>query len=102
MLVSTQPLMAFCVEAHPYHSRRYHGGTDFPSQAYTRNRLLERIENRAFIVGMRARNDWETAVPALESYGAVHWLNNPRNPTISHRNLDCYDDLVSVLKEHRS
>lgn len=92
----------FCVEAHPYHSRKFHRDTDFPSQAYTRSLLLKRIEGRAFIVGMRAKHDWETTVPELEPYGAVHWLNNPRNPALSHRNLGCYDDLVSVLKQHVS
>lgn len=92
----------FCVETYPYHSRRFAGGTDVPSQAYTRSLLLGLIENRVFVVGMRARSRWETAVPELETYGAVHWLKNPQNPAVSPRNLDCYDDLVSVLKQASS
>ncbi|MCY3657005.1 MAG: hypothetical protein OXG95_10420 [Chloroflexi bacterium] len=92
----------FCLEAYPYHSRTFPKGTDVPSQAYTRSMLLERIKSRAFIVGMRARKVWEPTVPALRSYSPIHWLNNPRNPTFSPRNLDCYDDLVSVLKQYGS
>lgn len=89
----------FCVEAYPYHSRKLAGRPDVPSQAYTRSLLLERIAEGAFIIGMRSRRHWETAVPELQSYSAVHWLRNPQNPTISPRNLDRYDDLVSVLKQ---
>ena len=91
----------FCVQAYPYHSREFAKGTDVPSQAYTRSILLERMRSKAFVVGMRAKRDWEAAVPELESYAAVHWLRNARNPTFSPGNLDCYDEVVSALRRRK-
>lgn len=91
----------FCVQAYPYHSREFAKGPDAPSQRYTNSILLEQIRRRALVVGMRARRDWEAAIPRLQSYGAVHWLNNPRNPTLSPGNLDCYADVVAALRRRR-
>lgn len=92
----------FCVQAYPYHSREFARTVDVPSQRYTESILQERMRRRALVIGMRARRDWESAVPRLESYDSAHWLKNARNPTLSPGNLDCYDEIVSALKRKRS
>ena len=91
----------FCVQAYPYHSRKFAESVAVPSQRYTEALLRERIRRRALVIGMRRRRYWETAEPKLESYGSAHWLNSPQNVALSPKNLDAFGEVVSALKRRR-
>jgi len=78
----------FCVEYFPYRSVRFcHLGTVLNSQHYGFNLVRQAIQREAQIVLMRAKKHWFEAVPDLETYQNLMIIKNPRNPTISERNL---------------
>ena len=91
----------FCVQAYPYHSNKFAESVTVPSQRYTEALLKERINRRAFVIGMRRRRYWETVEPRLESYGSAHWLNSPQNVSLSPKNLNAFDEVVTALKRWR-
>lgn len=90
----------FVVEIHGYHSRRYSSALRLPSQAYTRQLVLDAIARDATIVVMRGRRARNSLVPELLSLSSVAFVRNIQNPAISPRN--CPDSFARILASVRS
>jgi len=77
-----------CVQFFPYHSRTF-GSTrlSVPSQQYGFGIVRRAVERGADIIVMRSWKLWSAAVPELRGYRNLHFIKNPRNPTLSLANL---------------
>jgi hypothetical protein len=79
-----------------YHSVNF-GCTIFaPSQTYNVYLVKEGLKRNAFIIQMRSRRVWQSAILGLGSYLNYHELKNPQNPTISGNN--CPGGFPEILK----
>ena len=79
----------FCIQYFPYHSKTYGSGKldIIDSQRYSFDLVRAAIQRRAEIVIMRSSGLWLAAIPELTSYSRIHCVKNPRNPTLSPKNL---------------
>ena len=78
----------FSVELHPYKSISYRAPKDqFPTQHYTFDLVRQSMNNGASILLGRAKNEWFSAIPELESYRGLFRLKNPQNAVISAGNM---------------
>jgi hypothetical protein len=77
-----------CIQYFPYHSKEYKPSPAvIPSQQYGFALLRAALARGADVVIMRSRRLWTAAVPQLDTNARVHLVRNPRNPTLSPRNL---------------
>lgn len=77
-----------CLQYAPYHSVAYkHRTTLFPSQSFNQQILQHHIEKGLPVIILRSRRYWEELVPELVNYENVVVLRNPRNPTLSPKNM---------------
>ena len=77
-----------CVQYFPYHSPAF-GSAKLvvPSQQYAFHLVSAAARRGAEIVVMRSWRLWSAAVPELVSYSRIHFVRNPRNPSLSPKNL---------------
>ena len=87
----------FVVELHGYHSRRFSGRLNVPSQEYTRSLVLAAIARSAVLVVMRGLRYWLELVPELRDVGTLTVVRNVQNPTISPGNLPNFDRIVEAV-----
>lgn len=71
------------VEFRGYHSEKWRLFPTLPSQHFGFSLVEAAVERGATIVIMRARRDWEVAVPGLSDYRSLVVLNSWRNSAIS-------------------
>jgi hypothetical protein len=77
-----------CVQFFPYHSLEFGSARlTVPSQQYGFHLVRSAIQRGAEIVVMRSWRLWSEAVPELSAYPRVHFVRNPRNPSLSPKNL---------------
>ncbi len=75
-------------EFHGYHSQNYGPlPVTLPSQAWLFDKLRERIDLGAVIVGLRGKRAWMTAVPELVAHPMTFWATNPQSASVSRKNL---------------
>jgi hypothetical protein len=88
------------IEYFPYHSKSYKNLPPVPSQQYAFDLVNEAIGRRKTIVIMRSKDLWFGAVPPLEGYMGKMIIKNPRNPSVSPKNLgeDNFNMLLSKLQ----
>lgn len=85
-----------CVQYFPYHSLTFGSASlSVPSQEYSQSLVRAAIARNAEIVVMRSWRLWVAAVPELSSYQNVHHVRNPRNPTLSPKNLGASFNVVA-------
>ena len=78
----------FCVEYFPYHSIEFGSpGLQVPSQQYSFELVRAGLRRGAEVVLMRSSRLWLSAIPELIDYPFLHKIKNPRNPTLSSKNL---------------
>lgn len=91
----------FCIQYFPYHSKKYKpSAAVIPSQHYGFTLLRAALARGAEVVVMRSRRLWSAAVPELNTYVRMHLVRNPRNPTLSPRNLGqvSFEQIVTRLQ----
>lgn len=89
-----------CLQLTPYHSVRFKRNAKlFPTQHFIAHILKEQITKNYPIVIMRSKKLWVELVPELETYKNAFLLKNPRNPTLSPKNIgdENYEKLLSIL-----
>jgi hypothetical protein len=82
----------FTAEIHPYKSvnyRRLPKGSVFPTQMYTNELIKQAIEREAFIIFLRAREEWESLIPELANYADERKLalNSRQNSFLTPGNM---------------
>jgi len=90
----------FEAEYVPYFSDKFIYGISLPSQRYTFDIIERAIENNKMIIIMRARGEWETAIPKLRNYGNKFVLHSAQNTIISRGNLDDgkFEKIIKQIK----
>jgi hypothetical protein len=90
-----------CVEWFPYHSKRFKKPRGvFPSQRYGFGLVEDGVRRNAIVIDMRSSRLWTTSVPCLASHARRYRLKNPRNVTVSRKNLEGdFDEVVRRLSE---
>ena len=89
-----------CLLLTPYHSVRFKRNAKlFPTQQFIAHILKKHITKNYPIVIMRSKKFWVELVPELETYKNAFLLKNPRNPTLSPKNIgdENYEKLLSIL-----
>jgi hypothetical protein len=76
----------FVAELHGYHSKSFSSRLHVPSQAYTRQLVVNALARGATFVVMRGMQEWQALVPELGRNPSLVEVVNPRNPAISPRN----------------
>jgi hypothetical protein len=76
----------YCLQYAPYHSERFKKPKLLPTQSFTKCLLENHIKKGLPIVIMRSNKIWVDLVPELNNYDAFK-LRNPRNPTLSSKNM---------------
>lgn len=77
-----------CVEYFPYHSPTFGSAKlAVPSQQYSFDLVRSAARRGAEIVVMRSWRLWSAAIPELSAYPRMHFVRNPRNPSLSSKNL---------------
>ncbi|MBG26681.1 MULTISPECIES: hypothetical protein [Croceibacter] len=92
----------FCLQFIPYHSIRFKKSAELIStQKFTKNILRNHIEKKFPIVIMRSKKYWIELVPELENYENSILLRNPRNPTLSPKNIgeNNYKKLIELVEK---
>ena len=92
----------FCLQFIPYHSVSFKKSAELIStQLYTKNILRNHIVKKFPIVIMRSKKYWVELVPELENYENTILLRNPRNPTLSPKNIgeNNYEKLIELVQE---
>ena len=91
----------FNVELFPYHSKSYRrvpkrlvANRLVPSSEYSGHLVREFIRKNKTIVVFRSFRLWVDLVPELDAYDNTFVVKNPRNPTISHNNLERFQELL--------
>lgn len=92
-----------CVQFHGYHSKRYkYLGDILPSQRQTFDLIKSFMKTNSPIVIMRSKNIWFDAIKGLQEYENKIILRNPRNPTLSKRNMGegDFQKLLDSIKQN--
>lgn len=89
-----------CVQYFPYHSPTFGSAKlSVPSQTYGFDIVRRAVERGAEIVVMRSWKLWRLAVPQLLHSRKIHFVKNPRNPSLSPANLgNAFNVVVSRLR----
>jgi hypothetical protein len=78
-----------CIQFHGYHSKRYkYLGDILPSQHQSFDLIKSFMKTNSPIVIMRSKKIWFDAIKELQEYENKIILRNPRNPTLSRKNMD--------------
>jgi hypothetical protein len=91
----------FCVEYFPYRSRNFRRlRPPLESQEYSFELVRRAMRQKALVILMRGKPCWFDAVPKLETYKWLCVLRNPRNPTLTPRNMShgCYTAMMRRLR----
>lgn len=89
------------VEYFPYHSKTFrHAHLRLPSQEFSFSLVRTAIARRATIICVRGANVWFGAVPELASYRRLVHVRNPRNSSLSEKNLSSHASVVAALRRH--
>ena len=75
------------VEYFPYHSKDWKEIPQVPSQQIAFNLVRDAVERNKTIVIMRGKDKWLSAVSELTNYDKVIFHPNPRNVSISPKNV---------------
>lgn len=89
-----------CLQLTPYHSVRFkRNPKQLHTQSFIAKTLKEHIRKGLPIVIMRSKKLWVELVPELDTYPNAFLLKNPRNPTLSPKNIgsDNYNKLLEIL-----
>lgn len=77
-----------CVQYFPYHSPAFGSHSiSVPSQTYSFRLVRDAMLRGAEIVVMLSWRLWVAAIPELSGYRRLHVIRNPRNPTVSPKNM---------------
>jgi hypothetical protein len=90
---------AFSAEIHPYKSRNYQKLYEpLPTQQYTFDLVNELVRNGAWVILMRAKDEWRTAVPELRSSSRVIELNSAQSSYLTPGNMQAgvFDKLTRI------
>jgi hypothetical protein len=87
----------------PYPSGKFgHWSLRLPSQNYSFHLVREAVDRNAAIVlmrkGKRMVDLWKCAVPELNGYARLYEVRNSRNPAISRRNCDYFEDIANAIR----
>lgn len=78
----------FSAEIHPYKSQNYKPLHEpLPTQGYTFSLVNELVRNGAFVILVRAKNEWCSAVPSLQHNDRVIELNSKQSSYLTERNM---------------
>lgn len=86
------------IEYFPYHSKSYKDLPIVPSQKFAFDLVNEAMTREKIIIIMRSKDLWFEAVPKLKNYSAKMIIKNPRNPTVSSKNLSEENFNILLLK----
>lgn len=88
-----------CVQFFPYHSPTFGSARlSVPSQQFGFQLVRNAVRRNAEIVVMRSRRLWFAAVPELSQYSRVHFIKNPRNPSLSPNNLTGFKEIATCIR----
>lgn len=92
------------IEYFPYHSKDWKELPQVPSQQVAFSLVRDAIERGKTIVIMRGKDKWLNAVSELASYDKVILHPNPRNVSISPRNVGIanFDSIKNLIMESNS
>ena len=77
-----------CVQFFPYHSKEFGSASlAVPSQQYSFALVRIALRRGAEVVIMRSWRLWSAALTELRAYPRIHFVRNPRNPSLSSKNL---------------
>ncbi len=84
------------IEFFPYHSNRFGGGCEVPSQAFARYQIQRAMARNALIIIVRAKRALLNAVPTLASYPFVT-VNSPASGCVSRGNVPEFQRIVERI-----